>query len=116
MQRAVVIVLALLGIRGYAAGANGRVAPSASLEPGQFTWHPETSPKGPVLMVVSLPQQRAYVYRNAVLIGRSTISSGRKGKETPTGVFTVLEKKAVHESNIYKGASMPNIAGRLESW
>lgn len=62
-----------------------------------------------MLVVVSLPQQHAYVYRNGVLIGRSTVSSGRKGKETPTGVFTVLQKKAVHESNIYKGASMPNM-------
>lgn len=92
-----------------AAEKSGRVAPRAKLEPGQFTWHPETSPKGPVLVVVSLPQQRAYVYRNGVLIGRSTISSGKEGKETPTGVFTVLQKKRVHESNIYKGASMPNM-------
>jgi len=86
-----------------------RVAPHAELKPGQFTWHPETSPTGPVLVVVSLPQQHAYVYRNGVLIGRSTISSGKKGKETPTGVFTVLQKKAKHESNIYKGAPMPNM-------
>jgi hypothetical protein len=92
-----------------AAAKSARVAPRAELEPGQYTWHPETSPKGPVLVVVSLPQQRAYVYRNGVLIGRSTISSGREGKETPTGVFTVLQKKRVHESNIYKGASMPNM-------
>jgi hypothetical protein len=91
------------------AGKTGRAEPRAALEPGQFTWHPELSPKGPVLVVASLPQQQAYVYRNGVLIGRSTISSGKEGYETPTGVFTVLQKKRVHESNIYKGASMPNM-------
>src|SRR6185369_6095948 len=109
MLRIVLVVLALLGWIGDAGAGKGRVAPRAALEPGQFTWHPETSPKGPVLVVVSLPQQHAYVYRNGVLIGRSTISSGREGKDTPTGVFTVLQKKRVHESNIYKGASMPNM-------
>ena len=101
-----IIALALLVVTGAAAE---RVAPRESLEPGQYTWHPEVSPKGPVLVVVSLPQQTAYVYRNGVLIGRSTVSSGKEGKETPTGVFTVLQKRRVHESNIYKGASMPNM-------
>jgi hypothetical protein len=73
----------------------------------QYTWHPETSPQGPVLVVISLPEQQAYVYRNGVLIGQTTISSGRAGHRTPTGVFTVLEKQRRHFSNIYKGAPMP---------
>jgi len=105
----VVAIIVAFSSPGHAATNTGRVAPRARLEPGEFTWHPETSPKGPVLVVVSLPQQHAYVYRNGVLIGRSTVSTGREGKETPTGVFTVLQKKAVHESNIYKGAPMPNM-------
>jgi hypothetical protein len=104
-----VAALALLAAVVPAAEKRGRVAPRAELQPGDFTWHPETSPKGPVLVVVSLPQQRAYVYRNGVLIGRSTISSGKEGHETPTGVYTVLQKRRVHESSIYKGASMPNM-------
>ena len=60
-----------------------------------------------MLVVISLPEQQAYVYRNGVLIGRTTISSGRAGHRTPTGVFTVLEKQRRHYSNIYKGAAMP---------
>jgi hypothetical protein len=103
------VLLAMLAASNSAAEKSGRVSPRATLEPGQFTWHPEVSPKGPVLLVVSLPQQLAYAYRNGVLIGRSTISSGKEGHETPTGVFTVLQKRRVHESNIYKGASMPNM-------
>jgi hypothetical protein len=50
-----------------------------------------------------------YVYRNGVRIGRSTVSTGKPGKRTPTGVFTVLQKKVQHESNIYKGAKMPHM-------
>jgi L,D-transpeptidase catalytic domain len=72
-------------------------------------WHPEVSPAGPVVVVVSLPDQILYVYRNGVRIGRSTVSSGKVGKETPTGVFTVLQKKVQHESSIYKGAQMPHM-------
>lgn len=77
------------------------------LQAGQFEWQPERAPKGPILMVVSLDDQMAYVYRNGVQIGRSTVSTGRAGKETPTGVFTILQRKKKHESNIYKGAKMP---------
>jgi hypothetical protein len=83
------------------------VPPRSQLQKKQYTWHPETSPRGPVLVVISLPEQQAYVYRNGFLIGRTTISSGRVGHRTPTGVFTVLEKQRKHYSNIYKGAPMP---------
>src|SRR5512134_2547002 len=54
----------------------------AKLKPGEYLWHPELSPKGPVVLVVSLPEQRAFVYRNGVLIGASTVSTGKKGHET----------------------------------
>jgi hypothetical protein len=79
------------------------------LKPGDYIWHPEASPAGPVVIIVSLPDQVMYVYRNGVRIGRSTVSSGKLGKGTPTGVFTVLQKKVQHESNIYKGAKMPHM-------
>jgi hypothetical protein len=80
-----------------------------ALKPGDYIWHPEVSPAGPVVVLVSLPDQIMYVFRNGVRIGRSTISSGKLGKRTPTGVFTVLQKKVDHESSIYKGAKMPHM-------
>jgi hypothetical protein len=80
-----------------------------TLKPGDYIWHPEVSPSGPVVVLVSLPDQILYVYRNGVRIGRSTVSTGKPGKRTPTGVFTVLQKKVEHESSIYKGAKMPNM-------
>jgi hypothetical protein len=79
----------------------------AKLKPGEYVWHPEMSPKGPVVLVVSLPEQRAFVYRNGVLIGASTVSTGKKGHETPTGVFTILQKHEDHYSNVYNNAPMP---------
>jgi hypothetical protein len=80
-----------------------------TLKPGDYAWHPEVSPAGPVVVLVSLPDQILYVYRNGVRIGRSTVSSGKPGKQTPTGVFTILQKKVRHESSIYKGAQMPHM-------
>lgn len=79
----------------------------ASLKPGAFLWYPEISPQGPVTVVVSLTEQKAYVYRNGIAIGVSTVSTGKKGKETPTGVFTILQKKVTHHSNLYNSAPMP---------
>lgn len=79
------------------------------LKPGEFTWHPERSPKGPVSVVVSIPQQRVHVYRNGVRIAASTCSTGKPGHETPTGVFVVLEKDKHHKSSTYSGAPMPNM-------
>jgi hypothetical protein len=84
-----------------------RTAVPSKLETGEYVWHPELSPKGPIVMVVSLPEQRAYVYRNGVLIGGASVSTGKKGHETPTGVFTILQKNEDHYSNLYNNAPMP---------
>jgi hypothetical protein len=78
-----------------------------NLKPGQFVWSPELSPSGPVTVVVDLAAQRAHIYRNGVKIGFTTISSGRRGHETPTGIFTVLQKARYHRSRKYDDAPMP---------
>jgi hypothetical protein len=77
------------------------------LKPGEWVWAPEIAPAGPVLVYVDLGRQRATVYRNGVRIAVSTISSGKTGHETPTGVFTILEKNVEHHSRTYDDASMP---------
>ena len=84
-------------------------APSAvaTLEPGEFLWHPEVAPNGPVVVIVSLPEQRAHVYRNGLRIGVSTVSSGKSGHSTPTGTFPILQKRVEHYSNLYNDAPMP---------
>jgi hypothetical protein len=77
------------------------------LKPGQWVWAPKIAPKGPILVYVDLDRQVATVYRNGIRIGVSTISSGKPGYDTPTGVFTILEKNVVHHSSKYNNASMP---------
>lgn len=100
------LALGLAACFGLAACTTTRQS-NTKLAPGQYDWHPERSPTGPVLMVVSIDDQMAFLYRNGVEIARSTVSTGRQGKETPTGVFTILQKNVEHESSIYKGAQMP---------
>lgn len=72
-----------------------------------YLWMPQLSPQGPTTIVVGLQEQRAYVYRNGVRIGISKVSTGKPGYETPTGVFTILEKHREHYSNRYDNAPMP---------
>jgi len=93
------------GSRVFAAG----VAAIKALKPGEFIWRPEVSPRGPVVIVVSLPEQLVHVYRNGVTIGVSTCSTGKPGNRTPTGIFTILQKREEHYSSTYNNAPMPNM-------
>ncbi|RYD35352.1 MAG: L,D-transpeptidase [Verrucomicrobiaceae bacterium] len=83
--------------------------PSGPLQPGEYWWQPQLAPSGPVVVLVSIPGQTLHVYRNGILIGRSTVSTGTKGHATPGGVFTILEKKQEHYSKKYDNAPMPNM-------
>jgi hypothetical protein len=59
------------------------------------------------LLVVNLATQRAILFRNGVPIGATTVSTGRPGYSTPTGVFTILQKHVEHYSTTYDNAPMP---------
>jgi L,D-transpeptidase catalytic domain len=89
------------------ARADSEVEDVRQLKPGQFVWYPERAETGPVAIVVSLPDQLVYVYRNGIRIGVSTCATGRPGHATPTGVFTILQKDKTHHSSLYNDASMP---------
>lgn len=52
-------------------------------------------------IVIDLTKQRAFVYDGSRLLASSPISSGREGKDTPTGQFTVIQKSPDHRSSIY---------------
>lgn len=112
MRRWAAIFLALAALPALAASDN---APKSAvtetdvgkLRPGQFIWQPQLAPAGPMTIVISLPQQLLYVYRNGVRIGASTVSSGKRRHRTPTGVFTILQKQVEHRSNLYDDAPMP---------
>lgn len=96
-----------------AASDTMQVGPDA-LRNGQWAWYEEprlikasTSEWDPVSIVVSIPDQKAYVYRGGHLVGASTVSTGSDGHETPVGAFTILQKKVFHRSNLYSNAPMP---------
>lgn len=93
-----------------------QVMPSGSdeilLRNGQWTWIEDAAfqPAGGasgVTLLISIPGQVAYVYRDGVLIAASTVSTGKPGKATPVGEFTILQKRVHHRSNIYSNAPMP---------
>ena len=79
----------------------------ADLKPGEYVWNPAAAEIGPILVLVSLGEQRAYVYRNGIEIGYTTVSSGKSGHDTPTGVFVILQKDKDHRSSKYNSAPMP---------
>ena len=90
-----------------AAGPAPTVMGNEPLAPGKFVWDATSAAAGPLLVAVNLDEQMAYVYRNGVRIARSTVSSGKEGHDTPTGVFSILQKNKDHYSKNYNGAPMP---------
>ena len=88
-------------------GNGSVVAIVQHLKAGEFVWAPQIAPDGPVLMIVNLKTQRAVLYRNGVPIAATTVSTGKPGRSTPTGIFTILEKQVVHHSSKYNNAPMP---------
>ncbi len=63
----------------------------------------------PIIAIVSLRNQRITVYDANGWILRAPVSSGQKGRETPAGIFSVIQKEAEHYSNLYDDAYMPHM-------
>lgn len=77
------------------------------LKPGDFLWASDIPAKGETRIVVDLLTQTAFVYRGEKVVGITTISSGKKGKETPLGFWSVLRKHKTYRSRKYDNAPMP---------
>ena len=101
--RLVLAVLAALLAMGNQAGAaeHRRVRPVEANESRTLG--------EPIMAIVSLRDQRITVYDAHGWILRSPVSSGQKGRETPAGIFSVIQKEADHYSNLYDDAYMPNM-------
>lgn len=90
-----------------ALAATDALAPEVTtLAPNRYLWKDDASLE-PVSIVISIPDQKAYVYRGPTLIAASTVSTGKDGKDTPLGTFTILQKSEKHKSNLYDSAPMP---------
>ncbi len=61
----------------------------------------------PMTLVISLGNQKVDIYRGTTLITSSRVSTGKRGHATKAGVFSILEKRRRHYSNLYGGAPMP---------
>lgn len=78
-----------------------------TLKPGQYLWRDVPESEGSERVVISLTEQLAYLYRGDTLMAVATISTGTEGRDTPTGIFSVLGKKPFHRSKKYDNAPMP---------
>ena len=63
----------------------------------------------PIMAIVSLRSQRITIYDTGGWILRAPVSSGQTGRETPAGIFAVIQKDADHHSNLYDDANMPDM-------
>jgi hypothetical protein len=100
IRAAVMCVLALAGGIDGACAKSGREARSGE---GQAN-----APGAPMLAIVSLSDQRVSIYDgDGRRILQSPVSTGQAGLETPAGIYSVVQKKQVHQSNVYEDGNMP---------
>ena len=90
---------------------------STAIRPGEYRMLPAAAiPKsGPVNILVSLRNQKTYVYKAGQLVAMSTSSHGTADHPTDPGRWTILQKKPFHRSNKYSNAPMPFMQ-RLDKW
>ncbi len=67
----------------------------------------ELKPQGPLIISISIAQQKLRIYDAHGLFAETPISTGMAGHPTPMGVFSIIQKQKFHRSNIYSGAPMP---------
>src|SRR5438270_3038148 len=77
------------------------------LRPGQYLWRDVPEAAGRERVVISLSDQLAFLYRGNTLVAVATISTGRFDKPSPTGIFSVLDKRPFYRSKKYDNAPMP---------
>src|SRR5262249_21364223 len=84
--------------------------PAASAPAKQAT--EATAPRAagqPLMAIVSIKSQQVTFYDADGWILRAPVSTGTTGRETPAGVFAVIEKQKDHHSSMYDDAWMPNM-------
>ncbi len=68
---------------------------------------PDPANGQPMTLVVSLDRQKIDIYRGTAHVTSAGVSTGMRGYATKAGVFSIMEKKRHHRSNLYSGAPMP---------
>ncbi len=88
------------------------VAHAAAKQERRASTSEATAPRSagePIMAIVSIKTQQVTLYDADGWILRAPVSTGTKGRETPAGVFALVEKKADHRSNMYDDAHMPHM-------
>jgi hypothetical protein len=91
---------ALTGLTGEASARQARSAEEMA---------PPRAAGEPIMAIVSIKSQHVTFYDADGWILKAPVSTGVKGRETPAGVFAVLEKDLDHHSSLYDDASMPHM-------
>jgi hypothetical protein len=102
---AIASLAAVIAAGDHASAASGRNERAVASVESRIT----SEPVEPIMAIVSLRNQRITVYDAKGWIWRAPVSSGQKGRETPAGIFSIIEKQAEHYSNLYDDAYMPHM-------
>jgi hypothetical protein len=101
---AIASLAAVITAGDHAGAANGRKERAVGFES-----RTASEPVEPIMAIVSLRNQRITAYDAKGWVLWAPVSSGQKGRETPAGIFSVIEKQVEHYSNLYDDAYMPHM-------
>jgi L,D-transpeptidase catalytic domain len=108
LLRFAALPLAVAVALGTAAG--GAQAAKTKKSKGKRDAYAISRPVGPALVtVVSLDAQRVTIYDAEGKVVGAPVSSGTFSRETPVGIYSILQKNAEHYSNLYNNAAMPHM-------
>jgi hypothetical protein len=107
VRRLALPVIVTIAAAAALTGLTGEVSARQSARSAE-----ETAPRDaaePIMAIVSIKSQHVTFYDADGWILKAPVSTGVKGRETPAGVFAVLEKDLDHHSSLYDDASMPHM-------
>jgi hypothetical protein len=99
------VIVTLAAMAALTADASAKQAHAAQ---PQVTVAPRDAGE-PIMAIVSIKTQQVTFYDADGWILRAPVSTGVAGRETPAGIFAVIEKDKDHHSTMYDDAWMPNM-------
>jgi L,D-transpeptidase catalytic domain len=109
---AIVTLAAIAALTALTADAAARQTRSAARQARPAPPVEATAPRDagePIMAIVSIKTQQVTFYDADGWILRAPVSTGTKGRETPAGIFAVIQKDKDHHSSLYDDAWMPNM-------
>lgn len=88
------------GGNSYLGGLITTREPDGPVRDNVSYWDGDGIPGDPKI-VIKISDQTAYFYKGDQLVGKSLVSTGTPGHQTPTGSFKITQKNKDHRSNLY---------------